>query len=127
MGVPLTNIEELEPNFLSPLQERGYAISSGESFVNSSRKEKGLTNKYQTIMEGDKIKFLELRQPNSLGSNVISFIGKFPDELDIHRFIDYDVMYIKSFIEPLSFITNIIDWKIDRSFGTQTTLEDFFG
>ena len=99
----------------------------GSLLFNHMIKEKGLTNKYQTIMEGDKIKFLELRQPNSLGSNVISFIGKFPDELDIHRFIDYDVMYIKSFIEPLSFITNIIDWKIDRSFGTQTTLEDFFG
>ena len=90
-------------------------------------REKNLDYKYQYIQEGDKIKFLELRQPNALGSNVISFIGRFPNELDIQRFIDYDVMYEKSFIEPLSFITNIIDWRIDRSFGTQTTLEDFFG
>tara|TARA_B100001057_G_scaffold219851_1_gene220231 strand:- start:110 stop:2605 length:2496 start_codon:yes stop_codon:yes gene_type:complete len=90
-------------------------------------KEKKLDYKYQYIQEGDKIKFLELRQPNVLGSNVISFIGKFPKELDIQRYIDYDVMYDKSFIEPLTFITNVIGWKIDRSYGTQTTLEDFFG
>ena len=59
-------------------------------------------------------------------SNVISFIGKFPKELDIQRFIDYDTMYEKSFIDPLSFITNNIGWKLDRSLGTQRTLEDFF-
>ena len=36
----------------------------GSLLFNHMIKEKGLTNKYQTIMEGDKIKFLELRQPN---------------------------------------------------------------
>ena len=98
----------------------------GGLLYNHLIKEKKLTNKYQLIQEGDKIKFLELRQPNKLGSNVISFIGKFPKELDIQRFIDYDTMYEKSFIDPLSFITNVINWKIDRSFGTQNSLEDFF-
>ena len=98
----------------------------GGLLFNHLIKEKKLTNKYQLIQEGDKIKFLELRQPNKLGSNVISFIGKFPKELDIYKFIDYDSQYEKSFIEPLSFITNVINWKIDRSFGTQTSLEDFF-
>jgi hypothetical protein len=51
---------------------------------------------------------------------------KVPKELDIHKYICYDSQYEKSFIDPLSFITNNIGWKIDRSFGTQTTLEDFF-
>jgi len=27
----------------------------------------------------------------------------------------------------LTFIMNQIGWDIDRSYGTQTTLEDFFG
>ena len=98
----------------------------GSLLFNHLIKEKKLTNKYQVIQEGDKIKFLELRQPNVLGSNVISFIGKFPEELDILKYIDYDTMYEKSFIDPLSFITNVIDWKLDRSFGSQMTLEDFF-
>jgi len=98
----------------------------GGLLYNHLIKEKKLTNKYQLIQEGDKIKFLELRQPNKLGSNVISFIGKFPTELDIHRFIDYDTMYEKSFIDPLSFITNVINWNIDRSMGKQSNLLDFF-
>jgi len=89
--------------------------------------ERKLTKKYGLIQNGDKIKYLELRQPNPLGCNVISFPSQLPKELDILKYVDYDVSYMKSFIDPLSFITNNIDWKIDRSFGTQTTLEDFFG
>ena len=98
----------------------------GSLIYNHMIKQKKLTHKYPLIQEGDKIKFVELRQPNPLGCNVISFMGQFPTELDIGKYIDYDTQYEKSFIEPLSFITNNIGWKIDRSFGTQTTLEDFF-
>ena len=85
-----------------------------------------LNAKYPYIQEGDKIKFIQLRQPNPLGANVISFITKVPKELDIHKYIDYDTQYEKAFVEPLTFITDNIGWNIDRSFGTQTTLEDFF-
>ena len=49
---------------------------------------------------------------------------KLPKELDIHSHLDYDTQYEKAFVEPLSFITDNIDWKIDRSYGTKTTLED---
>ena len=99
----------------------------GSLVYNHMIKERKLTRKYGLIQNGDKIKYLELRQPNPLGCNVISFPSKLPKELDILKYVDYDVSYMKSFIDPLSFITNNIDWKIDRSFGTQTTLEDFFG
>jgi hypothetical protein len=49
-----------------------------------------------------------------------------PKELDILDRIDYDEQYRKSFVEPLRFITEKIQWKIDDSYGTQGTLEDFF-
>ena len=98
----------------------------GALVYNHMIRERKLTRKYPTIQNGDKIKYLELRQPNPLGCNVISFPAKLPKELDIYKYIDYDSQYEKSFIDPLSFITNNIGWKIDRSFGTQTTLEDFF-
>ena len=99
----------------------------GALIYNHMVREKKLGNKYPIIQDGEKIKYLELRQPNPIACNVISFMTKVPNELDIHKYIDYDTQYIKSFIEPLSFITNNIGWKIDRSFGTQTTLESFFG
>jgi hypothetical protein len=49
-----------------------------------------------------------------------------PKELDILDRIDYDEQYTKSFVEPLRTITEKILWKIDDSYGTQGTLEEFF-
>ena len=98
----------------------------GSLIYNHLIQDKNLNAKYPYIQEGDKIKFIQLRQPNPLGANVISFITKVPKELDIHKYIDYDTQYEKAFVEPLTFITDNIGWNIDRSFGTQTTLEDFF-
>ena len=74
-----------------------------------------------------KIKFLNMRTPNPMQSNVISFMTKLPKELDIHKYLDYDKQFEKAFIEPLVFIMQQIKWNIDRSYGTQMTLEDFFG
>ena len=98
----------------------------GSLIYNHMINEKRLTHKYPAIQDGDKIRFIQLRQPNTLGANVISFITKVPKELDIHKYIDYDTQYEKAFVEPLTFITDNIGWTIDRSYGTQTTLEDFF-
>ena len=99
----------------------------GSLLYNHFTKKNKLTHKYPLIQEGEKIKFIHLRTPNPMSSNVISFITKLPKELDIHRYIDYDLQYEKAFVEPLTFIMNQIGWDIDRSYGTQTTLEDFFG
>ena len=85
-----------------------------------------LGNKYPYIQEGDKIKFLHLKLPNIYQSSAMSFITKLPKELDFHKIIDYNVQFEKSFVEPLKFITDKILWRIDYSYGTQGTLEDFF-
>ena len=98
----------------------------GSLVYNHMINEKRLTHKYPAIQDGDKIRFIQLRPPNPLGVNVISFITKVPKELDIHKYIDYDTQYDKAFVEPLTFITDNIQWNIDRSYGTQTSLEAFF-
>ena len=98
----------------------------GSLIYNHLVNDRNLNSQYPYIQEGDKIKFIQLRQPNPLGSNVISFMTKIPKALDIHKYIDYDTQYEKSFVEPLTFITDCLGWSIDRSYGTQTTLEDFF-
>ena len=85
-----------------------------------------LTNKYPLIQEGDKIKFLEIRTPNAYQSNVISFMTRLPKEFGLHNMVDYDIMFDKSFVEPLTFILDQIGWNVDRSYGTQTTLEHLF-
>ena len=85
-----------------------------------------LSNKYPLIQEGDKIKFLHMKQPNIYTSSAFSFVTFMPKELDIMDRIDYDVQFTKSFVEPLRFITEKIRWRIDDSYGTQGTLDDFF-
>mgnify|MGYP006221568555 FL=1 len=85
-----------------------------------------LSNKYPYILEGDKIKFINLKQPNLYQCSSISFITSLPKELDFHKIIDYDIQFEKSFVEPLNFILQKINWLVDRSYGTQGTLEDFF-
>ena len=85
-----------------------------------------LTNKYPSILEGDKIKFLHMKEPNIYQSSSFSFITFMPKELDLFKFIDYDKQYEKSFVEPLKFITEKMNWLIDSSYGVQGTLEDFF-
>ena len=98
----------------------------GALLYNHFCRQQKLTNKYPLIQEGDKIKFLNMRTPNRMQSNVISFFTKLPKELDIHQYLDYDTQFEKAFVEPLTFIMNQIGWNIDRSYGTQMTLEDFF-
>ena len=98
----------------------------GAILYNHLLKEKKLQGKYPYIQEGDKIKFLHMKIPNTYQSSSISFMTKLPKELNLHDIVDYDMQFEKSFIEPLKFITNIIKWQIDGSYGTQGTLEDFF-
>ena len=98
----------------------------GAILYNYLLKKNNLTHKYQLIQNGEKIRFLHLREPNLYQSTSISFITELPKELEITSLIDYDVQYEKSFVEPLKFITDKIKWNLDMSFGTQLTLEGFF-
>ena len=85
-----------------------------------------LSGKFPFIQEGDKVRFVNMKQPNIYQSSAFSFITSFPKELDIMDRIDYDTQFTKSFVEPLKFITEKMNWLIDNSYGTQGTLEDFF-
>jgi DNA polymerase elongation subunit (family B) len=98
----------------------------GAILYNYLVKKNKLGNKYPYIQEGDKIKFINLKQPNLYQCSAISFMTTLPKELDFHKIIDYDVQFEKSFVEPLNFILTKINWLVDRSYGTQGTLEDFF-
>ena len=101
--------------------------TKGALMYNYLVKREKLTSKFPLIQEGDKIKFLHLRQPNPTQSNVISFITKLPRGTDVESYVDYDKQFEKAFVEPFNLILSQIGWNIDRSYGTQATLESFFG
>ena len=54
--------------------------------------------------------------------NIISFIQDFPTELGLDKYIDYELQFEKSFLEPLKSILDAIGWKTEQT----TTLESFF-
>jgi DNA polymerase elongation subunit (family B) len=85
--------------------------------------QKGLSNTYQPIQSGDRIKYIPLKMPNPTGENVIGFVDKLPAEFDMHRYVDYDRQFTKTFIEPLELILNAIGWSAEP----RASLEDFFG
>ena len=81
-----------------------------------------LDNKYSLIRNGEKIKFCYLKKPNSIHENVISFIQDFPKELGIDKYVDYDLQFEKSFLEPLKAILDSIGWSVEKT----VNLELFF-
>ena len=67
-----------------------------------------------------------MKEPNVYQSSSISFVTELPKDLGLHEMIDYDTQFEKSFVEPLTFITDKILWRIDSSYGEQGSLEQFF-
>ena len=94
----------------------------GALLFNHYLKNKNLTNKYNPINPGEKIKYIHLKKPNPTGENVISFINQFPKEFGLNSYIDYDIMYQKGFIDPLQGILDAIGWQTEK----HATLFDFF-
>ncbi len=94
----------------------------GALLFNHYVKKNKLDNKYSLIQNGEKIKFCYLKKPNSIHENVISFIQDFPKELNIDKYVDYDLQFEKSFVEPLKAILDAIGWNVEKTIN----LELFF-
>ena len=86
-----------------------------------------LEKKYKLITDGDKIKFVYLKAPNPVcgpsgKDQVITFLNSLPIELELNRYIDYDMQFEKTFLDPLKNILEVIGWSVEK----QNTLEDYF-
>lgn len=78
---------------------------------NHHLKAKGLDTKYPLISEGEKIKFITLDKRNPIHEDVIGFPAKLPEELDLVKYIDWNLQYEKAFMKPLTSIANAIGWS----------------
>ena len=94
--------------------------TKGALVYNHILKEKTLDNMYPYIYNGDKIKYVYLKEPNPLHEHVISFHNAIPKKLGIDKYIDYDRQYEKGFLEPIKTILHSIGWKHEF----EMTLED---
>ena len=94
----------------------------GALLFNHYIKNKKLTNKYSLINNGEKIKFVYLKKPNIIQENIISFIQDFPKELNLDKYVDYELQFEKSFVDPLRSILDTIGWSVEKT----VNLESFF-
>ncbi len=77
---------------------------------------------YQEIRDGDKIKFLYLNKPNPCGESVISISNNLPEEFGLNTYINYDMQFVKSFLDPVKVLLDCMGWKSEKT----STLERFF-
>jgi len=101
----------------TPIHVRGALI------YNHLVEQKGLEMSYQKIQEGDKIKFLYLREPNPLGTNVITFNNGIPLEFGIDQYVDYEMMFQKAFLDPLNTLVETVGWQLKE----KASLKGLFG
>ena len=94
----------------------------GSILYNHYIKENKLQKKYSMIKNGEKIKFCYLKMPNPIHENVISYIQTLPQEFGLHKYVDYDMQFEKTFLKPVKAILDIIGWNIEK----KNTLESFF-
>ena len=95
----------------------------GALLYNNELKKKNLDKRYEVVKNSDKIRFTYLTMPNPLNENVISYINTLPKEFDLHRYVDYDLQFDKSFIEPLKKVITLIGWNVEPV----ASLDSFFG
>lgn len=90
---------------------------------NHHLKDRKLTDKYELIKEGEKMKYLYMKIPNPIRENVFGFSIDLPPELELEPFIDYNTQYDKVFISPVKAIMDVIGWRLEKT----SSLEDLFG
>lgn len=94
----------------------------GSLIFNTLLKQHGIRN-IQPISEGDKIKFSYLKMPNPIKDTVISVPEYLPDEFGLDRYIDRELQFEKTFLQPIISICDVIGWKLEET----ATLESFLG
>lgn len=85
----------------------------GSLLYNNQLKKLGLDRKLAEIQNGEKIKFCYLKVPNPIKENVIAFPDYLPQEFKLQPYIDYDIQFEKTFIEPLKLILDAINWTAE--------------
>lgn len=81
---------------------------------NYMRKKFSLQSKYPAIHNGEKIKYTYLKKGNPLRQNIIGYPQGYnlPEEFGLHKFVDYNMQFEKTYMSPVIKLANTIGWDI---------------
>ena len=117
----ITNLTKFRDK--TTIYKKGTPIHArGSLLYNKLLMDKSLTKQYNKIRNGEKIKFIYLRTPNSIKEDVISFSDYLPEEFGLHRYIDYETQFNKTFLDVIEPILTAINWNSKEI----ATLDEFF-
>lgn len=74
----------------------------------------GLDTTHPLIREGEKIKFIYLREPNPIHCTAIGFIDELPTEFGLDKYVDVELQFEKTFLAPLQSFTDLIGWQVKK-------------
>ena len=94
----------------------------GSLLYNKLVKSAKLTKKYELVSNGTRIFFTYMKTPNPMQENVIAFPDVLPEELKLNNYVDYDLQFDKTFVEPLKLILDAVGWTPEPV----ASLDDFF-
>jgi len=100
----------------APLHVKGALVFNNELC------KRGLDKTYEKIMEGEKVRYVYLKEPNPYQSASLAFTTQIPTEFELPKYIDYNRQFDKTFLDPLKIILTAVGWKSEHV----NTLEDFF-
>jgi len=94
----------------------------GSLLYNKLVKDAKLTKRYELVSNGTRIFFTYMKKPNPMQENVIAFPDVLPEELKLNNYVDYDLQFDKTFVEPLKLILDAVGWTPEPV----ASLDDFF-
>ena len=111
---------DLRKNLAIPINSRASLI------YNEFIKKHNLEGSFNLIHAGDKIKYIYLKTPNTLGETIVNSTGRsikktYPNVIAfidynfiqyIKDYIDYDTQFEKTLIKPLEFMANAINFTV---------------
>ena len=109
------------------IYRKGTPIATKAALVHNAYLIKlGLNKDIQPIRDGEKLKYVLLKVPNPYGhfgkETVIGFSSVPPTQFDLEKYVDRELQFEKTMLEPLENILKAIGWNI----ANEITLESFF-
>ena len=94
----------------------------GSLIYNHLLSQYGLTQQRRAIGDGDKVKYVYLKSPNPIREECIAFQDSLPEEFGLHKYVDYNRMFEKTFVSFLKKMIDPLKWSTER----QANLLDWF-